>query len=68
MKYNSEIRSTGLTLLDVLLVVFIVLKLCGVIDWSWMVVLWPLWVQLGLIAIVLIVCLIVLLVNKIKRY
>lgn len=68
MNTNAEIRRTGLTLLDVLLVVFIVLKLCGVIDWSWMVVLWPLWVQLGLIAIVLIVFLIVLLINKTKRY
>ncbi len=68
MNFNAETSRTGLTLLDVLLVVFIVLKLCGVIDWSWMVVLWPLWVQLGLIAIVLIVCLIVLLVDKIKRY
>lgn len=68
MNTNAEIRRTGLTLLDVLLVAFIVLKLCGVIDWSWMVVLWPLWVQLGWIAIILIVFLIVLLVKKIKRY
>ena len=64
MNFNAETSRTGLTLLDVLLVVFIVLKLCGVIDWSWMVVLWPLGVQLGLIAIVLIVFLIVLLVKK----
>lgn len=31
-------------LADVLLVVFIVLKLCGVITWSWWWVLSPLWI------------------------
>jgi len=39
-------KSSGLTLSDLLLVVFIVLKLCGVIDWSWLWVLSPVWVSL----------------------
>jgi hypothetical protein len=30
--------------LDVLLIVFIVLKLCGVIAWSWWWVLSPIWI------------------------
>ena len=36
----------GLTLADVLLVVFIILKLCGVVNWSWWWVLSPLWINL----------------------
>lgn len=35
----------------VLLVVFIVLKLCGVITWSWLWVLSPLWIGLILLII-----------------
>lgn len=37
-------RKSGLGLADVLLVVFIVLKLTGVIAWSWFWVLSPLWI------------------------
>lgn len=46
--------STSIGILDVLQIVFIVLKLCKVINWSWWWVLCPLWIAI-LIAIVLIV-------------
>lgn len=36
----------GITLSGVLLIVFIVLKLVGVINWSWVWVLSPLWIKL----------------------
>lgn len=36
----------GIGFLGVLQIVFIVLKLCGVIDWAWVWVLSPLWVGL----------------------
>ena len=36
----------GLTLADVLLVVFIILKLCGVVNWSWWWVLSPVWISI----------------------
>lgn len=39
-------KSNGLTLADVLLVVFIILKLCGVINWSWWWVLSPIWISM----------------------
>lgn len=44
-----------LNILDVLLVVFITLKLIGVIDWSWWLVLMPFYVPLclGLIVVTL---------------
>ena len=44
----------GLGILDILQIIFVVLKLVGVITWSWPVVLIPLWITLGLIAIILI--------------
>ena len=34
----------GLTFIDALTLIFIVLKLCGVIGWSWLWVLSPLWI------------------------
>ena len=46
---------TGLGFLDILQIVFIVLKLVGVITWSWPVVLIPLWITLGAIALVVII-------------
>lgn len=50
--------SSGLGLLDVLAVIFIVLKLLGVITWSWVWVLSPIWIQLVIVEIVFIVILI----------
>lgn len=38
-------RSSGLGLADVLAIVFIVLKLVGVITWSWIWVLSPIWIS-----------------------
>lgn len=45
---NTTVRSGGLGLGGVLLVVFVVLKLVGVISWSWVWVLSPLWIGLAL--------------------
>ena len=44
MKDNS--RSGGLDFCSVLTIVFIVLKLCDVIHWSWIWVLSPAWIPL----------------------
>lgn len=44
---ESEIAITGL-----LQVIFFMLKLHNVINWTWLVVLIPLWINLGLIFIV----------------
>lgn len=48
----SQNSSGGLGLSTVLGVVFIVLKLCGVITWSWWWVLSPFWIGLALILLV----------------
>ena len=50
--------SSGLSTWDVLLIVFIVLKLIGVINWGWGWVLAPLWIPVLLVVIGFLVSLI----------
>ena len=57
-KYDSSSSRSGLSFWDVLLVVFIVLKLIGVIDWGWGWVLAPLWIPVLLVVIGFLVSLI----------
>lgn len=45
----------GLGFVDVLLLIFIVLKLTGVISWSWLWVLSPLWISIGIVIITLLI-------------
>lgn len=56
---NNNTASGGLSLSSVLTVVFVVLKLCGLIDWSWWWVLSPLWISIGLVVVVILVVFIV---------
>jgi len=48
----SERRPSGIDSVEVLLLIFITLKLVGVIDWSWWWVMAPLWIPLGLVVFV----------------
>ena len=67
-KRNSS-SSSGIGILGVLQIVFLVLKLTGLITWSWTVVLIPLWISLVMLVIFLIVTIIVVKNNfKTKRY
>lgn len=50
---NGNSSGGGMGLGSVLLVVFVVLKLCGVIAWSWWWVLSPLWIGLAIVGAVL---------------
>lgn len=52
--------------LSVLLIVFIVLKVTNVINWSWGLVLLPLWIGLGIVAIVFVIAVIVAIIAAIK--
>ena len=45
---NNQTSSGGIGLGGILFVLFLTLKLCGVIDWSWWWVTAPLWIPLGL--------------------
>lgn len=45
---NNTTVSGGIGFSGLLTIVFIVLKLCGVINWSWIWVLAPMWVSVAL--------------------
>ena len=45
----------GLSFGTVLFLVFLVLKLCNVIDWSWWWVTAPLWIPIGVLVAILLV-------------
>ena len=59
MGNQNHVASGGVGLLEVLTIVFIVLKLCGLISWSWWLVLMPLWIELGVIVVLLIILFVV---------
>lgn len=52
---------------DLLAITFIVLKLTGVIDWSWIWVLCPLWIGAGVIVVVIIISCIIEKILMIKK-
>lgn len=54
MSNSSASASGGISFVSLLAIVFIVLKLCDVITWSWWWVLAPIWIPFG-VAMVLIV-------------
>ena len=55
---NNNTKAT-LTFCDLLAVAFIVLKLTGVIKWSWWWVLSPIWIPLAIALVVIIIMLII---------
>lgn len=63
MSNQSQSQTAGIGFCGLLAIVFIVLKLIGVITWSWLWVLAPLWIP---VAIVLIVIAIIFVVTLIK--
>ncbi len=61
---DKKAKRTGLGFISVLTLIFIVLKLTGLIDWSWIWVLSPVWI-VGLLFIT--VFAIILIVGRIKK-
>lgn len=51
---SDKITNYGANFTELLLIAFIVLKLTGVINWSWWWVFSPLWITLGIVIIILI--------------
>lgn len=58
--FADEIR----TVLETLLVVFIVLKANNLVEWSWWAVLTPLWISLGLVIIGILGIIVLKLIDK----
>ena len=53
MSDNTERASGGIGFFGLLTIVFITLKLCHVIDWSWWWVLAPVWVPVAVCLVIL---------------
>lgn len=58
-KNTTTVRG-GCGFCGLLTIAFIVLKLCGIIDWSWFLVLLPMIISVSLVVIVFIVALIII--------
>ena len=64
---NNVVVSCGVGFTEILFLVFLVLKLTGVIDWSWWWITAPLWGGIGiLLAIFLVGCFFIVLATLIK--
>jgi hypothetical protein len=61
---NNKEPRVNVNILMLLQVVFIALKVSNVIDWSWGRVFIPLWINVGIIAIVVMASIIALLVEE----
>ena len=60
--YKAEANgstSGGVGILTVVQIVFIILKCIGTIDWSWMTVLIPTWISIGILIFVFLLWLLV---------
>lgn len=65
---NKSSASGGISFCGLLTIAFIVLKLCGVISWSWFWVLSPILIPLIILLVVLMVFLIPLVVGVITGF
>ena len=58
---NNNKTSGGIGFTGLLTLLFIGLKLCGVISWSWLWVLSPIWIS---VALAIVICVIVLIASR----
>ena len=64
---KSGVTTGGLSLSTVLFLIFLVLKLCGVITWSWWWVTAPLWGGIALILAILVVFMLIMGIAALAR-
>lgn len=55
----NDSSKKGVGILGIVQIVFVILKLCGLINWSWWAVLIPLWIDLGIIALFVMIYMII---------
>ena len=67
MKKNVTIDLNISGILSILLIIFIVLKVTGVISWSWGIVLLPLWILLGIIGVACFLAIVIAIIIKIRK-
>ena len=61
---NNSGKSAGIGFVGLLGLVFIVLKLCGVITWSWLWVLSPIWIPVVFVLGIFVIFIIIALITK----
>lgn len=64
---NNNKNSGGVSIFTVLTLIFVVLKLCGLVNWSWVWVLSPVWIGAILVVILLIINVIIVLHDDNKK-
>ena len=64
MENQNKVTVKGIGFSGLLTIAFIVLKLCGVIAWSWLWVLAPLWIAFALKLIVVLIALVIALIAQ----
>ena len=67
MKYCTKNTTNGVGVGSILLIIFVVLKLCNLINWSWAWVLSPLWISLLIAFVVYIIYFIAVIYVAVKR-
>lgn len=67
MSKTKTIIGGNMTIVSLLQIIFIVLKLCKVIDWQWVFVLMPLIVEGGIVVILLLIALIAFIIGVVKK-
>jgi len=63
MKNNNN-TSSGIGIDVILTIVFVILKLCGIINWSWWWVLSPLWIGFAFLVVCIVVIAIIRHITK----
>lgn len=65
---SNTTTSSGISFSGLLTIVFIVLKLCNVITWSWIWVLCPIWISILLVLIFLLIAALALTIGRVNVY
>jgi hypothetical protein len=63
MEESKKNYSGGIGFTGLLTIVFITLKLCKVIDWSWVWVLSPIWIMVAAVIVVAIVAILIVVIS-----
>lgn len=61
---NNNVSASGIGFTGLLTIVFIALKLLGVVNWSWWWVLSPIWIGVALFVVVLIVLIVIAVIQS----
>lgn len=69
MATSAEVSASGggVSFIGILTIVFIVLKLTGVIEWTWIWVLSPIWISMSVVIVILFLIMLVAIVAGMKK-